>query len=165
VRLQRLERTGRLRLEHLRPAARPVHRDQRSLVTRLVTEQVLSRFSTIPDASTPRRGLATVTARKQPTPEDWSGYPPIAPSDRRNDSDPDDRRRVGVTFSQRGSLAPPRKLSVHSDESPPQANLAGLTELLRSRAQCKTDAVRTILNLVWLVLSGFWLALRTRSPE
>ena len=26
-------------------------------------------------------------------------------------------------------------------------------------AQCKTDPVRTILNLIWLVLSGFWLAL------
>ena len=26
-------------------------------------------------------------------------------------------------------------------------------------AQCKTDSVRTILNLIWLVLSGFWLGL------
>ncbi len=26
-------------------------------------------------------------------------------------------------------------------------------------AQCKTDPVRTILNLIWLVLSGLWLAL------
>ena len=26
-------------------------------------------------------------------------------------------------------------------------------------AECETDPVRTILNLIWLVLSGFWLAL------
>ena len=26
-------------------------------------------------------------------------------------------------------------------------------------AQCKTDPVRTTLNLIWLVLSGLWLAL------
>jgi alpha-beta hydrolase superfamily lysophospholipase len=46
VRLQRLERTGRLRLEHLAGLQHDLFiADQRSLVTRLVTEQVLSRFS------------------------------------------------------------------------------------------------------------------------
>ncbi len=65
----------------------------------------------------------------------------------------------------RGGLTPPlcassvvrspvRATAAEAEGPPPRRN----SEPSRL-AGCETDPVRTILNLIWLVLSAFWLAL------